>query len=201
MSLTKQELSKAIVSSLKIDANAFNYETINEAIDLVPAERYMEFYKQILKVDTYGNGIKAVLEISEMFKTERTDNLLAGTHEQAKAMYDKFYYECCAMLDYTQKDRNKTPNDREFFKNVPYSELKRTDGTKTYSKQELYVLNALGGGEFLLGIRLALSSKEIIDKIEKTIKQAVMTKYNQNQIENKKVQNLIGGIKVRSGYN
>lgn len=194
MSLTKTELSKAVIKSLKIDSNPFNYEAINEAIDLVPVERYMDFYKQILKADTYGNGIKAVLEISEMFKTERTDNLLAGTHEQAKAMYDKFYHECCAMLDYTQKDRNKTPNDREFFKNVSYSELKRTDGTKAYSKQELYVLNALGGGEWLLGIRLALSSKEIIDKIEKTIKQAVMTKYNQNQIENKKVQNLIGGI-------
>ena len=178
MSLTKQELSKAIVSSLKIDANAFNYETINEAIDLVPVERYMEFYKQILKVDTYGNGIKAVLEISEKFKTERTDNLLAGTHEQAKIMYDKFYYECCSMLDYTCKNRDKHPNDTEFFLNMPYEALKRKDGAQTYTKQELYVMEKLGGGEFLLGIRLALSSKEIIDKIERTIKDAVITKYN-----------------------
>ena len=192
MSLTKQELSKAIVSSLKIDANAFNYETINEAIDLVPVERYMEFYNQILKVDTYVNGIKAVLEISEMFKTERTDNLLVGTHEQAKAMYDKFYYECCAMLDYTQKDRNKTPNDRGFFKNMPYSELKRTDGTKTYSKQELYVLNALGGGEWLLGIRLALSSKEIIDKIERTINEAVLTKYSNQPAISYEIKKMLG---------
>ena len=178
MSLTKQELSKAIVSSLKIDANAFNYETINEAIDLVPIEKYMEFYKEVLKMDSYGNGIKSVLDISEKYKSDKIDKLLEGTHEQAKAMYDKFYSESCAMLDYTQKDRNKTPNDREFFKNVPYSELKRRDGTKTYSKQELYVMEKLGGGEFLLGIRLALSSKEIIDKIERAIRQAVITKYS-----------------------
>jgi hypothetical protein len=196
MSLTKTELSKAIIKSLKIDSNPFNYEAINEAIDLVPVERYMEFYKQILKVDTYGNGIKAVLEISEMFKNEKTDNILVGTHEQSKAMYNKFYHECCTMLDYTQKNRNKIPNDREFFKNTPYGELKRTDGSMAYSKQELYVLNALGGGEWLLDIRLALSSKEIIDKIEKIIKEAVLTKYNyQSQIESKRVQNLIGGIK------
>lgn len=196
MNLTKTELSKAIIKSLKIDSNPFNYEAINEAIDLVPVERYMEFYKQILKVDTYGNGIKAVLEISENYKNEKTDNLLAGTRQQAEDMYYKFYSECCAMLDYTQKDRNKTPSDREFFINVPYSELKRTDGTSTYTRQELYVLNALGGGEWLIGIRLALSSKEIIDKIEKIIKEAVLTKYNnQSQIENKRVQNLIGGIK------
>lgn len=196
MDLTKTELSKAIIKSLKIDINPFNYEAINEAIDLVPVERYMEFYKQILKVDTYGNGIKAVLEISENYKNEKTDNLLAGTRQQAEDMYYKFYSECCAMLDYTQKDRNKTPSDREFFINVPYSELKRTDGIATYTKQELYILNALGGGEWLIGIRLALSSKDLIDKIEKTIKEAVMTKYNnQSQIENKKVQNLMGGIK------
>lgn len=193
MSLTKTELSKAIIKSLKIDSNPFNYEAINEAIDLVPVERYMEFYKQVIKVDSYGNGIKAVMEISEKFKNEKTDNILIGTHEQAKAMYDKFYHECCAMLDYTQKDRNKTPSDREFFRNIPYSELKRTDGSPTYTKQELYVLNTLGGGEWLIDIRLALSSKEIITQIEKTIKEAVLTKYNnQNLIENKRVKNLIG---------
>jgi hypothetical protein len=178
MSLTKQELSKAIVSSLKIDANAFNYETINEAIDLVPIEKYMEFYKEVLKMDSYGNGIKSVLDISEKYKTEKTDNLLAGTREQAKEMYNKFYSECCSMLDYTCKNREKHPNDTEFFLNMQYEALKRKDGTQTYTKQELYILKKLGGGEFLLGIRLALSSKDIIDKIEKVIKEATLTKYS-----------------------
>jgi len=182
MSLTKQELSKAIVSSLKIDANPFNYETINEAIDQVPIEKYMEFYKEVLKVDSYGNGIKAVLDISEKYKSEKTDRLLEGTREQAKAMYDKFYAECCSMLDYTAKSREKHPSDREFFINVPYKQLERTDGTKTYTDKELYVLNELGGGEWLIGIRLALSSKEVIDKIEAVIKKALTTKYNQPAI-------------------
>lgn len=188
MDLTKTELTKAIIKSLKIDMNPFNYEAINEAIDLVPVERYMEFYKQVLKIDSYGNGVKAVLEISENFKNEKTDNILAGTREQAKAMYDKFYYESCAMLDYAHQNRSKVPNDREFFRNMPYSELKRTDGSPAYTKQELFVLNALGGGEWLIDIRLALSSQDIVDRIEKIIKEAVLTKYNnQNRIENKRV--------------
>ena len=178
MSLTKQELSKAIVSSLKIDANAFNYETINEAIDLVPIEKYMEFYKEVLKMDSYGNGIKSVLDISEKYKSDKIDKLLEGTREQAKEMYNKFYSECCSMLDYTCKNREKHPNDTEFFLNMPYEALKRKDGTQAYTKQELYVLNALGGGEFLLGIRLALSSKDIIDKIERVIKEATLKKYS-----------------------
>lgn len=205
----KEKLLKAnncliqdIKSKLKIEGSFFIDAELQDYIKDIPQDKYLEFFKALSGGEyEYKNAMDRVAMTAKKFKDERTDKLLEGTREQAKAMYDKFYAENAYMLDYCTDNRSRIPNDREFFKSVPYGELKRTDGTKTYSNQELYVLNALGGGEWLLDIRLALSSKEIIDKIEKTIKQAVMTKYNQNQIENKKVQNLIGGIKDRSGYN
>ena len=178
MNLSKTELAKALIKGLKIDENIFNYESVKEEIEHLQENQFMDFYKEVMATDSYGNGLNVIFKIAEKYKAERTDNLLAGTHDQAKEMYNKFYSECCSMLDYTCKNREKHPNDTEFFLNMPYEALKRKDGTKTYTKQELYVLNALGGGEFLLGIRLALSSKNIIDKIERVIKDAVMTKYS-----------------------
>lgn len=192
MNLSREELIKALVKGLKIDDNVFSYQAVAEEVEQIKDSLFMDFYKAVMNAETFGNGIKAVSIVANDFKNKKTDNVLAGTHEQAKAMYDKFYYECCSMLDYTQKDRNKTPNDREFFRNMPYGELKRTDGSPTYTKRELFVLNALGGGEWLIDIRLALSSKEIIDKIEKTIREAVLTKYNnQKQIEDKRVGQMV----------
>jgi hypothetical protein len=174
----RKSLIEELMLTLKIPQGNFNYSTIEDELEHIPNEQLRGYYKEVMNSESFGNGMKAIIKTAEKYKAEKTDNLLAGTREQAKAMYDKFYSECCSMLEYTCKNREKHPNDTEFFLNMPYEALKRKDGTQTYTKQELYVLNALGGGEFLLGIRLALSSKDIIDKIERVIKEAVMTKYS-----------------------
>ena len=180
--LSKTELVKALIKGLKLDDNIFNYEVVNEELDAVPENSYMDFYKEVMSFESYGNGLNAIIKISEKYQAKKTDNLLAGTRDQAKDMYDKFYCESRAMLDFVYNNREKYPTDRDFFNAVDYSKLTRKDGSEAYTKQELYVLNELGGGEFLIGIRLALSSTEVIDKIEAVIKKAVMTKYDNHAI-------------------
>ena len=187
------KLIQEIKQKLNISGGMFIDSEIESYIDEVPENKYIEFFKALSGGEyEYKNAMDRIAMTAKKFKTEKTDSLLAGTHEQAKEMYNKFYSECCSMLDYTCKNRDKHPNDTEFFLNMPYEALKRKDGTQTYTKQELYVMEKLGGGEFLLGIRLALSSKEIIDKIERTIKDAMITKYNKQQAISHDVKNLIG---------
>lgn len=178
----RKSLIEELMLTLKIPQGNFNYSTIEDELEHIPNEQLRGYYKEVMNSESFGNGMKAIIKTAEKYKAEKTDNLLAGTHDQAKEMYNKFYYECCAMLDYTCANRDKHPSDREFFENVQYDKLKKVDGTDAYTKQELYVLNELGGGKWLLGIRLALSSKEVIDKIENTIKQAVMTKYSNQPV-------------------
>lgn len=188
-----QDFIDDIKTKLNIKGGRFIDAEIEEYINGIDKSQHLEFFKALSGDEyQYKNAMDRISIVAKRFKNEKTDNILAGTREQAKAMYDKFYYECCAMLDYAQKNRSKVPNDREFFMNVPYSELKCTDGSPAYTKQELFVLNALGGGEWLIDIRLALSSKDVIDRIEKIIRDAVLAKYNnQNRIENKRAVHML----------
>lgn len=184
-----QDFIDDIKTKLNIKGGRFIDAEIEEHINSIDKSQHLEFFKALSGDEyQYKNAMDRISIVANRFKNEKTDSILAGTREQAKEMYNKFYYESCAMLDYTQKNRDKVPNDREFFRNVPHGELKRTDGSPVYTKQELFVLNALGGGEWLIDIRLALSSKDVVDKIEKIIREAVLTKYNnQSRIENKRV--------------
>ena len=191
----KDKLIQDIKSKLKIEGSFFVDAELQDYIKDIPQDKYLEFFKALSGNEyQYKNAMDRVAMTAKRFKAEQTDNLLASTGQQAKEMYDKFYYECCKMLDYARENRDKIPNDREFFVNMPYEALKRTDGTNTYTKQELYVLNSLGGGSWLIDIRFATNSKEIVDKIESIIKKAVLTKYSQNnnlQI-NSNVEKMIG---------
>lgn len=184
-----QDFIDDIKTKLNIKGGRFIDAEIEEHISSIDKSQHLEFFKALSGDEhQYKNAMDRISIVAKRFKNAKTDNILAGTREQAKAMYDKFYYESCAMLDYIQENRDKVPNDREFFKNVPYGELKRTDGSPAYTKQELFVMNALGGGEWLMDIKLAPSSKDVIDKIEKIIREAVLTKYNnQNSIESTRV--------------
>ena len=194
----QDKLIQDIKSKLKIDGSFFVDAELQDYIKDIPQDKYLEFFKALSGNEyQYKNAMDRVAMTAKRFKAEQTDSLLASTGMQAKEMYDKFYHECCKMLDYARENREKIPNDREFFVNMPYEALKRTDGTNAYTKQELYVLNALGGGNWLIDIRFATNSKEVIDKIEFIIKKAVLIKYSQNnglQI-NSNVRKIIGGEK------
>ena len=192
----KNKLIQEIKQKLNLSGGMFIDGEIESYIDEIPENKYIEFFKALSGGEyEYKNAMDRIAMTAKRFKAERTDNLLAGTREQAKAMYDKFYGQCCAMLDYTQKDRNKTPNDREFFINMKYESLKNTDGSNTYDKKELYVLNELGGGSWLIDVRFYQNSKEVIDRIEAIIKNAMIAKYDgQKEISNGKVMKMIAGI-------
>ena len=195
MTTKQSELVKALTRGLKIDNDIFAIETVREATENIYEDKYMQFYKDVMKEDTFGNGMKAILKISEAYTKSNTAALTQNSRQLAKAMYDKFYAENCAMTDYTQNNREKIANDRLWFESIDYLTLKRTDGTNTYTKQEIYVLNELGGGGWLCDIRFAINSNDVVNKIEKIINTAIVTKYekNENAIESKKVMKMLRG--------
>jgi len=188
-----KNLIQDIKTKLNIQGGAYIDAEIESYIEKIDSSEYLSFFKALSGEHGYLKPMDRIATVAKQFSSREINKLLAGTYEQAKEMYNKFNSESGSMEDYAQKNRNKVPNDREFFKNMPYEALKRTDGTSTYTKQELFVLNALGGGSWLMDIRCHSNSNEVINKIENIIKNAVETKYSKQNFlpTNTKVKSLI----------
>lgn len=190
----RKSMVEELMLTLKIPQGNFNFGLIADEIENIPNENLKEFYKLVMSNESFGNGMKAIIASAKEFTPQEQD-LLAGTHETAKQMYNKFYAQNCSMTDYTQANRDKVPNDRVFFETMDYSKLRNTDGAKTYTKQELYVLKELGGGSWLVDIRFLPNTQVAISKIEKIIKSAIITKYSNstNAIESNRVTKMLRG--------
>ncbi|MDQ1341167.1 MAG: hypothetical protein QG567_2325 [Campylobacterota bacterium] len=178
----KTKLIQEIKQKLGIDGGVFIDAEIESYIDEIPESKYIEFFKALSGEHGFLKPIDRVAKVARQFKTEAVENLLVGTREQAKAMYDKFYAESAYMLDYCTDNRSRIPNDRAFFEGLDYTKLKKVDGSNAYTKQELYVLGELGYGSFLIDMRFYDNSGLVVERIEKIIKDAMIKKYDTAQI-------------------
>ena len=193
MQLSKNELIKALIKGLKLDDNIFNYRTVSEEVEKIKESNFMEFYKKVMGENNYGNGIQVIIKITEQFKkTTKVDLFLKDSKSVAKEMYDKFYSESSAMSSFTTSNRDRYPNDLLFFSTFSYAQAKKVDDSMAYTKKEIYVLRELGGGEWLMNIKLNENSKTVIDKIQRIIIDGIETKYSKDEIlTNPKVAKII----------
>lgn len=79
--LSRNELIKALVKGLKLDDNVFNYQSVAEEIEQIQEHQFMDFYKAVMKEDTFGNGLKAIMNTVEKFKPVVEDHLEAKANE------------------------------------------------------------------------------------------------------------------------
>ncbi len=168
----------------------------------------LDVYYAVLKEmsdESFENSIREVAKTrkfkglptpAEILAHDTTrDVLFADVEQEAKAMYDKFYAENTAMLKFCTKHRNEIESDRAFFINCDYANLKTKHGDKAYTKKELYVLNALGGGDWLIDIKNYENSAVVVAKIAAEIRRAIEIKYlATNSIENKRVKKMLKGV-------
>jgi len=75
MMLSKTELIKAMIKGLKLDENVFNYQIVAEEIDSIQDHQLMDFYKEVMSVESYGNGLKAIIDTVEKFKPAINNNV------------------------------------------------------------------------------------------------------------------------------
>ena len=189
-----KNLINDIKTKLKIDGGVFIDAEIQSHIEGIDKSLYLDFFKALSGDHDFRNPMDRIAITAKNFKPAEKD-ILAGTADKAKAMYDKFYAQQSAMTDYSQAHRDEVPNDRQWFKSIDYSKLKNRDGSKTYTKQELYVLQELGGGEFLLDLPFKENAQKVIDLIKETIDKAITTKYSDAKaIESKRVVKMLGKI-------
>ena len=174
----RTQLVNSIVENLKIKEDMFSVGMIEDAIEGIDAEQYNEFFNALIGDEhEYLKPLDRVAKVSKQFKHARSNELFKETPTMAKECYERFYTVNAQMTTYSQTNRDAVPNDREFFINTKYSDLVDKYGAKVFSKQDLYILDELGGGEWLMNIKFITNSKEAVDKIERIIKTAITAKY------------------------
>ena len=171
-------LIKDIKTKLNIDGGGFIDAEIESYLEGIKPEDYLSFFKALSGDEyAYKNAMDRIAIVSSKFKGAERDELFKETHSMAKECYDKIYALNASMTTYSQENRDKVPNDRDFFINIDYSALVDKIGAKVLTKQDLYILDELGGGEWVMNIKFITHSKEAIDKIERIIKSAITAKY------------------------
>jgi len=70
MTETRKIFIKSLISGLKIDVeeNPFEYQAVVDGVEFIKEADFMDFYNGCRKRNTYGDGVKAIIETAEQFK-------------------------------------------------------------------------------------------------------------------------------------
>ena len=174
----KTQLVNELINNLKIEKGIFSVGMIEDSLDGISPDNYADFFNAVMGDEhEYLKPLDRIAKVAKHFKCAHADELFKESHSMAKTFYNKIYAVNAQMTTYTQENRDKVPNDREFFVNMDYSKLSDKDSFKVFSKQDLYILSELGGGEWLMNIKFLANEKEALEKIERIIKTAITSKY------------------------
>jgi hypothetical protein len=173
-----KQLIEDIKTKLNIKGGDFINAEIESYIEEIDPSQHLEFFKALSGDEyDYKNAMDRIAITAKRFKASKSDSLFSGTRDMAKDCYSKLYTVNASMTTYTQENRDRVPNDRDFFCNMDYSAMIDKHGVKVFTKQDLYILDELGGGEWLMNIKFITNSNEAVDKIERIIKSAITAKY------------------------
>jgi len=81
MTTKRAELINAIISGLSIEEDPYAIETVNEKTESLDESQYLDFYQAVMAANTFGNGVKAVIEVAEQFKPKEIN------HAKSKAEF------------------------------------------------------------------------------------------------------------------
>lgn len=172
-----KDLLKDIKTKLGIEGGLYVDAEIETYIEKLEPHQHLEFFMALSGEHNFAKPMDRLANVAKRFTDTKEDEVFSHSRQLAKSMYEKFYDQHSQMTTFTQRNRNSNPNDMTFFIHTNYDKLKQSDGANVYTKQELFVMDELGGGNWLYGIKRQQTSTSVIDKIERVIKDALSTKY------------------------
>lgn len=123
--LSRNELIKALVKGLKLDDNIFNYQAVAEEIELIKECDFVDFYKDVMRENTYGNGLQAIMKVADQFKPVITDKV----EKEAKELIEL----CEGLNTQIRKDAERMGED--------FVKLVRSAKFPTLDNDKIIVLN------------------------------------------------------------
>ncbi|MBN2895029.1 MAG: hypothetical protein JXK05_03935 [Campylobacterales bacterium] len=171
----RNQLRDNIVRSLGIEADLFSLSMIEEVIATLPQEQYQPFFNALHGDEhAYLKPLDRVAKVAKLFRDAEVAALLSGTGTLAKQIYDRFYGVHTALCDFAREHGKSDLS--AFFKSIDYRATK-FEG-EVLSRQEIYVLEKLGGGAWLCGIKREINSGVVIERIEAIIHEGIFKKHH-----------------------
>ena len=96
MNPKRRELINALISGLNIQEDVYAIETVKEKTIFISEHEYLDFYQAVMTEKTFGNGVKAVIDVAERFKPVETDDIKIQAEELitlVRTMNDSVYQE------------------------------------------------------------------------------------------------------------
>jgi len=193
--MSMEQLRNEIVNTLGIGDGMYSLGLVEDAIKGIPPEQFGDFFAALMGDDhQYLKPLDRVVKVSRQFKQMKREDLFANTKQISKEMYDKFYALHSALTSHAEDNRATVSDDMRLFVQINYNTLRA--GHLTLSKQELYVLDELGGGEWLFGIKRYENAGKVIDRIEHVVKTAITAKYlkPKSEVIAGNTMKMIGGV-------
>lgn len=175
--LSRIELTKALIKGLKLDDNIFNYEAVNDEVASIQEHKYMDFYKDVMAKESYGNGLKAIIDTAKQFKPVVIDNV----EEEAKELI-----ALCESLN-TIIRRDAEAKGEDFKKLVYCAKFPTLDIDKIVILDN--VLPHYSHKELIINIRHYQTAKDALDAFKYAIKNVDKSLAS---IESSRVQKMIG---------
>lgn len=182
MDNVRREFIIELLETLKVPAGAFNVGTVADEIQHIPDTSLRAFHKALFGTQhAYLSGMDRIIKVAEMFKPiEKTDEV----EDNAKRLIGMVY----AMSDNIYKKHSET--------SISFDILLQAASFPNVSDEDIAILNNVAphfNHKRLIGnISTYQNSLEQLQ----AFKNALNKKGENVSIENKKVQNLIGGIKI-----
>jgi len=177
----KNEFIRAIMISLKIENNPFIVSTIDEYVKDIKPTEYKNFMSELFGTQhSYLNGLDRVSKVAEKFKPIIVDDIEAKAIELIELVYSMYntVFENAKMSGRTFEDELKGTK----FLNIDVEDIAIISTIKQH-----YGLKSI-----IANIGIGWNGKEQINAFKSAIK---LSGSNGYAIENKKVMNMIGGVK------
>jgi len=82
--LTIEALIEELMLTLKIPKGNFNRSLIEDEIINIPFERLKDFYREVMLAESFGNGLKCIVQTAEKFKPQKMNRI----EEKAKELIE-----------------------------------------------------------------------------------------------------------------
>lgn len=160
-----------IKAKLNIEGGVFVMAELESYVRIIDPSKYLEFFKALSGDEfAHKNKLDRVAIVAERYRKADENALFGSVEQQAKQLYDKFTAVRIALEKFSSNNRDRFPNDEQFFASVVYENLVDAKQVKTFSSEEVSLLHELGGGEFLLKMPRMANAKTATDKIEAVLK-------------------------------
>ena len=181
----RRELINALIGGLGINKDAYAIDTLKEKTELLKESQYLDFYQEVMKENSFGNGIKAVLNVLDRFCPAPLEQITDATTAEAKRLISA----CETMNTILFKECNNIGVPFEDyvmdyeFDNLQDSTKGLLSAVKPYCDYKRLIIN----------IRCYQTSSDALNAFKQAITQVGKSEYA--MIENKKVSGMIGRMK------